>query len=191
MLPRLLVYELPIITVEGFQEEDEHLTEEMAMQEYARHTLRLEQVASGLPAERVGGLPAACRHCWVSSPRQVRPGLLHQGKVDQGQPEGEACMVQQEVCKAEEERRCVKALAMNKQGTWTRWESVRERALAWQNIWSMEGHRIKFLLCSVYDVPPTPSNLHTWGLAESPSCTHCRRQARQAMRNSSGDTTRS
>ncbi|KAK0149843.1 hypothetical protein N1851_009393 [Merluccius polli] len=34
----------------------------------------------------------------------------------------------------------------------------------------MEGHRIKFLLCSVYDVLPTPSNLHTWGLAENPSC---------------------
>ena len=45
-----------------------------------------------------------------------------------------------------------------------------------QNIWSMEGHRIKFLLCSVY-VLPTPSNRHTWGLAESPSCTLCGRQA--------------
>ncbi|KAK0144509.1 hypothetical protein N1851_017138 [Merluccius polli] len=32
---------------------------------------------------------------------------------------------------------------MNKQGSWTRWESVRERALTWQDIWSMEGHRIK------------------------------------------------
>ncbi|KAK0153167.1 hypothetical protein N1851_005138 [Merluccius polli] len=43
-----------------------------------------------------------------------------EGKVGQGQPEGEACMVQWEVCKAEEERRRVKAVAMNKQGTWTR-----------------------------------------------------------------------
>ena len=59
-------------------------------------------------------------------------------------------MVQRKVHKAEEEGRRVKAVAMNKQGNWTRWESVRERALTWQNIWSMEGHRIKFLLCSMY-----------------------------------------
>ncbi|KAK0147667.1 hypothetical protein N1851_012857 [Merluccius polli] len=37
---------------------------------------------------------------------------------------------------------------MNKQGSWTRWDSVQERALTWQNIWSMEGHWIKFLLPS-------------------------------------------
>ncbi|XP_061876851.1 uncharacterized protein LOC133629831 [Entelurus aequoreus] len=37
----------------------------------------------------------------------------------------------------------------------------------------MEGHRIKFLLCSTYDVLPIPSNLHTWGMVESPSCTLC------------------
>ncbi|KAK0139193.1 hypothetical protein N1851_024121 [Merluccius polli] len=66
---------------------------------------------------------------------------------------------------------------MNKQGGWTRWKSVQERALTWQDIWSMEGHRIKFLLCSVYDVLPTSSNLHTWGLAESPSCMRCGSQA--------------
>ncbi len=41
----------------------------------------------------------------------------------------------------------------------------------------MEGHRIKFLMCSVYDFQPTPSNLHIWGMAESPSCTLCRKQA--------------
>ncbi|KAK0140082.1 hypothetical protein N1851_022967 [Merluccius polli] len=60
-------------------------------------------------------------------------------------------MVQRKVHKAEEEGRRVKAVAMNKQGNWTRWESVRERALTWQNIWSMEGHRIKFLLCSMFE----------------------------------------
>lgn len=81
--------------------------------------------------------------------------------------------VQREVQKAEEESRQVKAIAMNKQGRWTKWEIVRERALTWQDIWSMEAHRIKFLLCSVYDVLPTPSNLHTWGLPESPSCMLC------------------
>lgn len=49
---------------------------------------------------------------------------------------------------------------------------MKQRALTWQDIWSMED-RIKFLMCSVYDVLPTPSNLHTSGLVESPSCTLC------------------
>ncbi|KAK0136882.1 hypothetical protein N1851_026904 [Merluccius polli] len=36
-------------------------------------------------------------------------------------------MVQREIRKAEEERQRVKAVAMNKEGSWTRWESVREK----------------------------------------------------------------
>ncbi|XP_042337237.1 uncharacterized protein LOC121938012 [Plectropomus leopardus] len=57
---------------------------------------------------------------------------------------------------------------MKNRGSRTRWEGVRERALTWQDIWSMEGHRIKLLLCSVSDVLPSPSNLHTRGWTESP-----------------------
>lgn len=75
-------------------------------------------------------------------------------------------LVQREVSKAED-----------KQGSWTRWEHVKGRALTQQDIWSMEGNQIKFLLCSVYDVLPTPSNLHTWGLSENFGCTHCGRLA--------------
>lgn len=85
-------------------------------------------------------------------------------------------MVQREVCKAEEDSRHVKAVAMNKQGSWSMdegWENVRESALTWQDIWSMEGNRIQFLRCSM--CLPTPSNLHTWGWADSPNCTLCGR----------------
>ena len=32
-------------------------------------------------------------------------------------------------------------------------------------------------MCSTYDVLPTPSNLHTWGLVESPSCKLCGKTA--------------
>jgi len=37
----------------------------------------------------------------------------------------------------------------------------------------MEPVRISFLLRSVYDVLPTPANLHRWKLTEDPSCTLC------------------
>lgn len=86
-------------------------------------------------------------------------------------------MVQKEVRRGEEETRQAKAVTMGKQGSWTRWEGVQERTLTWQDIWNMEGYRVKFLLSSVYDVLPTPSNLHIWGLAESPGCTLCGKPA--------------
>ncbi|KAK0155382.1 hypothetical protein N1851_002287 [Merluccius polli] len=110
--------------------------------QYARQTLRLEQVASGHPAEHAD---------IVRSVAQGRSCLGCSARASwvKANPKEKRGMVQREVHKAEEERRRVKAVAMNKQGSWTRWESVRERALTWQDIWSMEGHRIKFLLCRV------------------------------------------
>jgi len=41
----------------------------------------------------------------------------------------------------------------------------------------MEGDRLSFLLKSVYDVLPSPTNLKTWGLSESPVCKLCGRPA--------------
>lgn len=66
---------------------------------------------------------------------------------------------------------------MKKHGSWMRWESARDRAFTWLDVWSVGRHQVKFLLCSVDDVLLTPSNVHTWGLAESPNCTLCRRPA--------------
>lgn len=93
----------------------------------------------------------------VGSVAQGRLGLGCSTRPNwqQAHPKERRCMVQREVRKVEEESRQVKAVAMNKQGSWTKWESVRERALTWQDIRSMEAHRIKFLLCSVYGVGRT------------------------------------
>ena len=64
-----------------------------------------------------------------------------------------------------------------KQGSWLRWEGARGRELSWNDIWRMEGHRIRFLLRSVYDVLPSPTNLQTWGLTADPNCKLCERPA--------------
>lgn len=83
-----------------------------------------------------------------------------------------------EVWAVEEEARQV----MSQQGSWIQWDSVQGRSLSWKDIWNMEGNRIKFLLSSIYDVLPRPTNLHRWRLADEPSCavqetsqpgTHC------------------
>jgi len=44
--------------------------------------------------------------------------------------------------------------------------------MGWQDLWSMEGSRISFLIRSTYDVLPSPQNLNLW-LGEDPSCPLC------------------
>ncbi|KAK0145090.1 hypothetical protein N1851_016010 [Merluccius polli] len=62
---------------------------------------------------------------------------------------------------------------MKQQGAWTRWKNAVERKVTWAELWKAEPHRIKFLIQAVYDVLPSPSNLHTWGIAETPACPLC------------------
>ena len=76
-------------------------------------------------------------------------------------------LVQEEVRAAVEETRTVEAVGMKQQGAWTRWENAVQRKVTWAELWTAEPHHIKFLIQAVYDVLPSPSNLHTWGLAET------------------------
>ncbi|XP_054626149.1 uncharacterized protein LOC129178189 [Dunckerocampus dactyliophorus] len=82
-------------------------------------------------------------------------------------------LVQEEVRAAVEETRTCKAVGMKHQGAWMRWENAVERKVTWAELWKSEPHRIKFLIQAVYDVLPSPSNLHTWGIVESPACPLC------------------
>ncbi|XP_052281145.1 uncharacterized protein LOC127878656 [Dreissena polymorpha] len=81
-------------------------------------------------------------------------------------------MVQDEVRAAEEEDKRAKAVAMDAQGAWTKWTTT-ERKLTWADIWSYEPLMIAFLLRSVYDLLPSPSNLHRWGLQDHLKCQLC------------------
>ena len=82
-------------------------------------------------------------------------------------------LVQEEVRAAVEETRTCKAVGMKQQGAWTRWENAVERRVTWAELWKAEPQRIKFLIQAVYDVLPSPSNLHIWGIAETPACPLC------------------
>ena len=86
-------------------------------------------------------------------------------------------LVQEEVRKKEEESRQAQAVTMRKQGSWLHWEAALGRKLNWNDLWRMEGPRVSFLLRSVYDVLPSPTNLCTWGMIEDPSCKLCKRPA--------------
>lgn len=43
-------------------------------------------------------------------------------------------------------------------------------------LWKAEPYHFKFLVQSVYNVIPSPANLFTWGLVESPACQLCQKR---------------
>lgn len=82
-------------------------------------------------------------------------------------------LVLEEVWAEVEEVRTSRMAAMRHQGAWTRWEGVLERKLTWNDIWKAEPQHMKSMVQAVYDVLPSPANLHVWGKSESPVCLLC------------------
>ena len=101
-------------------------------------------------------------------------GVTVKPRWDNTDDRGRRDLIQQELRHIEEEGRLVRAASMKQQGAWLNWEGVRSRAVKWDDIWSMEGYRLTFLLRSVYDALPSPSNLCRWGLIEDPKCKLCK-----------------
>lgn len=82
-------------------------------------------------------------------------------------------LVQLEVRAGVEEQRASQWVGLRQQGAWTRWEGAMERKISWAELWRAEPLRIRFLIQSVYDVLPSPSNLFCWGKVETPACPLC------------------
>ncbi|RXN07453.1 reverse transcriptase [Labeo rohita] len=82
-------------------------------------------------------------------------------------------LLQEEVRAGVEEERVSRAVGLRQQGAWTRWESTLQRRITWANILQVDFHRVRFLVQAVYDVLPSPANLHVWGKSETPSCLLC------------------
>lgn len=76
------------------------------------------------------------------------------------------------MCREEQVTRCTKAVTHAKQGQWMQWEEVEKRRLSWKELCGMEAHRTSFLIRSVYDVLPSPTNLSQW-YGEDPTCPLC------------------
>ncbi|XP_038147774.1 uncharacterized protein LOC119787807 [Cyprinodon tularosa] len=85
-------------------------------------------------------------------------------------------LIQEEVRAEVEEARFSRVVGMSKQGAWTKWEHVSSRKITWTDVWRAEPHHFRFLVQAVYDVLPSPTNLFTWGLIESPACQLCQRK---------------
>lgn len=81
--------------------------------------------------------------------------------------------IQLEVRAGIEEQRASQWVGLRQQGAWTRWEEAMDRKISWAELWRAEPLRIRFLVQSVYDVLPSPSNLFCWGKVETPACPLC------------------
>ena len=86
-------------------------------------------------------------------------------------------MVSEEIHHLEEVRRFATAVGQRKQGAWTKWEDAKDRAVTWRYLKHMDPKKLSFLIKAVYDVLPTPINLHAWGLTTSDRCRSCRKIA--------------
>nr|XP_061785060.1 uncharacterized protein LOC133576095 [Nerophis lumbriciformis] len=95
-------------------------------------------------------------------------------RYDKAQGRERRLMVQGEIRAEVEEERRSKTVAMRQQGAWTNWDHASTRKITWTELWKSEPARLKFLIQSVYDVLPSPSNLHCWGLVETPECPLCK-----------------
>ena len=69
-------------------------------------------------------------------------------------------MVLEEIHHLEEVRHFAIAVGQRKQGAWTKWENAKDRAVTWRDLKHMEPKKLSFLIKAVYDVLPTPVNLH-------------------------------
>ena len=73
---------------------------------------------------------------------------------------------------SEDENMC-KALQLQVQGQWTRWENYVKNDLSWNSILAMPPNLLSFCLSSTYDVLPSPSNLKCWRICTESSCFFC------------------
>ncbi|XP_076844394.1 uncharacterized protein LOC143489330 [Brachyhypopomus gauderio] len=104
-------------------------------------------------------------------------GCFPKPRYDKARGREKRQMVQNEIRAEVEEDRRVKMVAMHQQGAWTRWEHAEQRKVTWPELWRLEPLHIKFLIQSVYDVLPSPTNLKCWGLADTAACQLCQKRA--------------
>ncbi|RXN33229.1 reverse transcriptase [Labeo rohita] len=95
---------------------------------------------------------------------------------DKAQGKDRCQLVQEEIRAGVEERRMSTIVGMRQQGAWTRWELAMDRTISWTELWKEEPYRLQFLIRSVYDVLPSPTNLFAWGLKENPACLLCQKR---------------
>ena len=82
-------------------------------------------------------------------------------------------IVSEEIHHLEEVRHFATAVGQRKQVAWTKQESAKDWAVTWRDLKHRKPKKLSFLIKAVYDILPTPVNLHAWGLTTSDRCRAC------------------
>ncbi len=100
----------------------------------------------------------------IGNPCTGRQGLgtAHFQQRSKSIPWEKRTMIKDEVLNLEQEGRRAKSIEFATQVAWTRW-NLPKRTIIWSELWRLEPFCISFLLRAVYDILPTPVNLHRWG----------------------------
>ncbi|XP_057305436.1 uncharacterized protein LOC130642368 [Hydractinia symbiolongicarpus] len=69
-----------------------------------------------------------------------------------------------------------RALQLQVQGSWTRWDNYIKNDLSWKSLLAMPPNLLSFCLSSTYDVLPSPSNLRCWRICTESFCFLCGKQ---------------
>ena len=85
-------------------------------------------------------------------------------------------MVQEKIKQKEDETRSARVVQMGAQAMWTKWD-VPKRKLTWPDICKHDPSRIHFLVRSVFDLLPSPTNLLLQNLSADPRCSLCKKTA--------------
>ena len=73
----------------------------------------------------------------------------------------------------DEESQLARALQLQVQCQWTRWDNYVKNDLSWTFVLDTPPNLLSFCLASTYDVLPSPSNLKRWRICAEASCFLC------------------
>ena len=93
-------------------------------------------------------------------------------RVDKSSYKSKRRIIQNEVCKGEDEIKLTKMVVLKQPGAWTNWNSTTQRKIKWCEILN-DYANVRFLIRSVYDILPSRANLCIWNKTESALCPLC------------------
>ena len=97
-------------------------------------------------------------------------GFFPRTQYDKAYGKERGQLLQNEVQAGIEEDHYCKMIGLCQQGAWTKWEGIVQRKISWSDCWNANFSSIQFLIKSIYDVLPSPANLHTWEKIDTPNC---------------------
>ena len=87
-------------------------------------------------------------------------GYYPSPKIDNARGKERRALLQKKVREGIVETRLAKMVGLSQPGAWTRLENYVRRRISWSDLWKADLSQLRFQIQAVYDLLPSPSNLH-------------------------------